>query len=266
MTAKNKRPLHMAAWRWGGGLLLLCMAQACVAQTQEPVPPTLVLGTARPDGNYAGVLLRRLHQEAFRRLGVPVEVKTLPTARLSIELASDKIDGDVSRPWAFADTQPNLIRVDEPILHIAFALWAVHPHKVLQRLDQLQESGLSVAFTRGVVECEQSLKTLLPPHRVIDTTTTVNALNLLHRGRVDLHCGPDIAILSDAGNPEFVGLPTPIKLFNLGEPMPLYLYLQRKHSTWVPKLLGILKKMKTDGSMDQIRRDVAQEYKLASAL
>lgn len=262
MSQKNKLPRSVAQWLQHALLLGIGLALACSVHAQVPqATPTLVLGTPRPDGNYGGVLLRSIHHEVFRRLGVPIEIQTLPTARLSMELSSGHIDGDLSRPWAFADSQPNLIRVDESIFTVAFALWAVNPKIGLQRLDQLPGTDLTVVFTRGVVECEQSLLALLPANRVMNTTTTVNALNMLHYGRNDLYCGLDLAVLSDAGNAEFAGRPAPIKVLNIGEPIPLYLYLQRKHAALVPQIAAILRKMKAAGVIEQLRKDALRQQK-----
>lgn len=242
--------------------LLVLPTGPLLAQT----PQGMVLGTSRPDGSYAGRMLRRTFQELFRRLGVPLEMKVMPSARLTVELAADRIDGEVARPLAFADSQPGLVRVEEPIMTIGFALWSIQPRPLLLRLDQLADSGLSVNFTRGVVECERLLHGLLPPQRVVDVTTTVNALTLLQMGRNDVHCGIDAAVLSDAGSAELAGLPPPIKLFSVGEAIPLYFYLQRKHAALVPQIDAVLKKMRAEGVLEQIRRETLVEYKLAPVL
>ena len=255
-----KKPNALRKWSVLG--LALGFGWLLLASVHAQPTPVLVLGTPRPEGNYGGVLLRNIYQEVFRRLGVPIDIQTLPTARLSMELSAGHIDGDLSRPWAFADSQPNLIRVDESVLTVTFALWAVNPKNVLQRLDQLPGTDLTVVFTRGVVECEHNLLPLLPVNRVMNTTTTVNALNMLHYGRNDLYCGMDLAVLSDAGNPEFAGRPLPIKVLNIGEPIPLYLYLQRKHAALVPQIAAILRKMKAAGVIEQLRKDALRQYKL----
>lgn len=266
MSQKNKLPRNMAQWLQHGlllgvGLVLACAVHAQVPQTQAA--PTLVLGTPRPDGNYGGVWLRSIYQEVFRRLGVPIDIQTLPTARLSLELASGHIDGDLSRPLSFGESQPNLVRVEESLYNVTFALWTVNPKNVLHRLDQLPESGFSVNAARGVVECEKTLQALLPADRFTSATTTANALNMLHYGRNDLHCGLDLAILSDAGNAEFAGRPLPIKVLNIGEPIPLYLYLQRKHAALAPPIATILRKMKAAGVIEQLRKDALRQYKLS---
>ena len=255
-----KKPNALRKWSVLG--LSLGFGWLLLASVHAQPTPVLVLGTPRPEGNYGGVLLRRIYQDLFHRVGVAIEIRTMPTARLVMELASGHIDGDLTRPWAFADSQPTLIRVDEPVMDIGFALWAVNPKIVLNRLDDLAGSGYSVNFTRGVTECEKSLQTLLPPHRIADVTTTVNALNMLHYGRNDLYCGVDIAVLSDAGGSELAGRPPPVKLVTIGKPLSLYLYLHSKHAALAPLLVATLKKMKVEGAMERLRKDTLREYNL----
>ena len=230
------------------------------AQTHTP----LVLGTPRPDGNFGGVLLRRIYTELFRRLDVPIEIRTLPTARLALELASASIDADIARPWAFGDRQPELVRVDEPVLEINYALWATNPAYKLARLEQLRQTSYVVTYIRGVTGCEEALKNLLPDSRVVDITSTVSAIHMLHYGRNELHCGVDLAALSDAGSAEFAGKPPLLKVLGIAKPDPLYLYLQRKHSALAPHAASTLRKMKSDGTMERLRKETLKEFNLAS--
>ncbi|MDT8991314.1 hypothetical protein RQP54_10625 [Curvibacter sp. APW13] len=225
--------------------------------------PVLVLGTPRPDGNYAGTLLRRIHTELFNRLGVPIEIRTLPTARLALELGNGGVDGDLSRPLAFGDSQPNLVRIEEPVLEITYALWATNPGYRLTKLEQLRTSHYTVTYTRGVVFCEDLLKAQLAPDQVVDVTTTANALHMLHYGRNELHCGVDAAVLSEAGNAEFAGKPAPIRVLTLSKPDLLYPYLQRKHAALAVQAAVTLRKMKADGTLERLRRETLREFNLA---
>lgn len=250
-------------WRqWLVSGLAIGLGWLLVASVHAQPTPALVLGTPRPDGNYGGVLLRRIYQDLFHRVGLSIEIRTMPTARLALELSSGHIDGDLGRPWAYIDSQPTLVRVDEPVMDFVFALWAVNPKIGLTRLDDLAGSGYSVNFTRGVTECEKYLQTLLPPNRMADVTTTASALSMLHYGRNDLHCGVDLAVLSDAGSQELAGRPPPIKLVNIGKPLSLHLYLHSKHAALVPQLVATLKKMKAEGAMDRLRKEALREYNL----
>lgn len=245
--------------------VLLCSQMACIgAKAQVPNAP-LVLGTPRPDGNYGGVLMRRIYAELFQRLGIPMEVRTFPTARLTLELASGGIDGDIARPHAFGDAQPQLIRVDESVLEITYSLWASNPNIKLGKLEQLRQTPYTVTFNRGVVYCEETLKPLLPEGRLVDVTTTVNAINMLYYGRNELHCGIDFAVLSDAGSPEFAGKPPVFKVLGISKPDPLYMYLQRRHAPLAPQAAATLRKMKADGTMERLRKETLHQFNLVNS-
>lgn len=244
--------------------VLLCLLLSCTTLWAQ-TPTALVLGTPRPDGNYGGVFLRRIYTELFSRLGIPVEIRTLPTARLALELSNGNIDADIARPLAFAESQPHLVRTEEPVLEITYALWASNPAVKLNKLEQLRQTDYTVTFTRGIVYCEETLKSVLPEARVVDVTTTLNAINMLHHGRNALHCGVDFAVLSDAGNAEFSGRAPLIRVLNISKPDPLYLYLQRKHAALAPQAAAALRKMKTDGTMERLRKDTLREFNLGGS-
>lgn len=248
----------------GTGLVAVCLSvhsPDISAQTGN----SLVLGTPRPDGNYAGAYLRRIYTELFSRLGIPIEIRTLPTARLALELTNGNMDGDLARPLGFSESQPNLVRVDEPVLEIVYALWAVNPAIKLNKLEQLRQSSYTATFTRGVVQCEETLKSVLPEQRVVDVTTTASALNMLHYGRNELYCGVDIAALSDAGSPEFAGKAPLFKVLNIAKPDQLYMYLQRKHAALLPPINATLRKMKSDGTVERLRRESLRDFNLPHA-
>lgn len=257
----------MRKTRWSqfaGTLLAPCVIWLLLCTpVQAQNLPMLVLGTPRPDGNYGGVLMRRIYAELFGRLGVPIEIRTLPTARLALELRSGSVDGDIARPLAFGDTLPNLVRVEEPVLEITYALWATNPAVKVIRLEQLRQTPYTVTINRGVVFCDETLRALLPENRVIDVTTTVSAIHMLHYGRNELHCGIDFAVLSDAGSPEFAGKPPLIKVLTISKPEALYLYLQRKHATLAPQAAATLRKMKIDGTLERLRRETLREFNLS---
>lgn len=248
----------------GAALVALCLllpGTSVWAQT----PTTLVLGTPRPDGNFAGSYLRRIYSELFSSVGVPIEIRTLPTARLALELANGSIDGDLGRPWGFAESQPNLVRIDEPVMEIVFALWTLNPAIKLSKLEQLRTLPYTATYTRGVVQCEEVLKSALPAQRVVDVTTTASALHMLHYGRNELYCGVDVAVLSDAGSPEFAGKAPLLKVMNVAKPDAIYLYLQRKHAALVPQISTALRKMRTEGTLERLRKEALRDFNLHSS-
>ncbi len=251
-------------------LALVCaiFGGATAGAQQSPAPallsgpaPTLVLGTPSPDNFYTGAYLRRIYRELFSRMGLGLEIATLPVARLNAELDNNRLDGDTARGEAFGAQHPALVRVPEPVLEIAFALWAtesgVHPSS----WEQLKASGHVVSYSRGVMECEQVLRAQLPSERVVDVTSLANALEMLHYGRHALHCGADLAVQSFA-RANYAHKPAPRRLFNITPLIPLYAYLQPQHAALTIPMAATLRKMRADGTLERIRRDTLREFQL----
>lgn len=254
--------MQMATWQAMVVVALVSLWNGGAAQARESPEVPLVLGTPRPDGNFGGVYLRRVYQAVFQRLNQAVEVRTIPTARLTLELNNGQVDGDLGRPWGFADTQTQLLRVDEPVAEIVFALWTLDPQRRLSSLDQLTEQSDTVTYTRGVVECEDALRRVLPDTQVAAVSTTGSALAMLHAGRNTLYCGVDLAVLSDAGHPDLAGKPPPRQLLRVGKAQTLHLYLNRRHAALVPRIQATLKAMKTEGELERLRQLTLRDFNL----
>lgn len=222
----------------------------------------IVLGTARPEGNYAGNFLNRVFIEAFQRLDIPLEIRLVPTARLSALVASGELDGELVRARAYADIQPNLVRVEAPVVAVVFALWSATPDIKLDRLDELATRNFSVNYVRGVLGCENALKPLLPPDRLTEVGASEQALQMLQMGRVQLHCGIDFTVLPLAGSGEFKGNLKLHKVVDVGAPTALYPFLHRRNAALAPRLAAVLTRMGEDGTIELLRRKTLKEFDL----
>jgi hypothetical protein len=254
LVGKQKYTSLLVAW--------LCACTAWATASTPPATsalPTLTLGTPSADNTFAGSYLRRLYRELSKRTGMRIEVTTMPVARLSVEVANDKLDGDTARALAFAQAQPQLLRLGEPVMEVQLALWATDPRVKLARLEDLGPSGHAVTYPRGMLICENALKPQLPLERLIDVTGAVQAIEMMHYGRNALHCALDISVLSEAQ--EFLpSKPMPLRVLNIGKPMSLYLYLQPRHTALVPSLEQALRRMRQDGTQERLRRETLQEF------
>lgn len=242
--------------------LLICSATSAGATTSSPPaadPPRLTLGTPSAENTFAGSYLRRIYRELSRRTGVRIDVTTLPVARLTLEVANDKLDGDSARALAFAQAQPQLLRLEEPVMEVQLALWATEPRVKLARLEDLGSSGYTVTYARGMLICENALKPQLPAERLVDVTGAVQAIEMMHYGRNALHCAIDISVLSEAQ--EFLpNKPMPLRVLNIGKSMPLYLYLQPRHAALAPSLQQALRRMRQDGAHARLHREALLEF------
>lgn len=245
--------------------LLVVWLCACTAWAVQPPPspspvskPVLTLGTSSAKHAFIGAYLRNIYRELARRTGIGIDITTLPLARLSLEVANDKLDGDSARALAFGQAQPQLLRLEEPVMEVQLALWATEPRVKLARLEDLGASGYTVTYPRGMLICENALKPLLPPERLTDINSTVQGVEMLHYARSALLCAIDADVLSESQ--EFLpNKPLPLRVLNIGKPMPLYLYLQPRHSALVAPLQQALKRMRQDGAYERLRRETLEE-------
>ncbi|WP_298883932.1 hypothetical protein [uncultured Bradyrhizobium sp.] len=224
----------------------------------EPVKP-LVMATNQPDTTYEGQWQRRVYAEAFRRLGVPIEVTLMPTARMTAMADAGTVDGQFVRVFGYADAHPDQVRVEEPIYQVVFGLWVSNPALNLPRLEDLAATGWTGIYRRGVEQCQNALSLALPSDRLTDVATTELGLQMLLAGRVDFYCELDGAVLNALYLPEFRNVTSVRQLATFGDAIALHPYLHRKHAELAVHLATVLKQMKADGSLERFRREVKYE-------
>lgn len=100
MNAQHARDLGQ--WRpWqtrlarAAGILLLLLSAPQAAWAAAPAP--FLMATGREDSVFTGKWFRRIYVEAFRRMGVPMDVAVFPLARISDELDQGRLDGEMFR-------------------------------------------------------------------------------------------------------------------------------------------------------------------------
>jgi polar amino acid transport system substrate-binding protein len=220
----------------------------------EPLRP-FVMVTDQPETTYEGKWQRLAYQEAFKRLGVPLEVDQMPTQRVTAMVDSGAVDGQFMRVLAYADMHPEQVRVDEPIYEVGFALWVSNPALTLSRLQDLAATSWIGVYKRGVELCQRSLSPLVPAERVSSVATEEVGLRMLLTGRVDYYCEIDAALQSALYSPEFKGVTSVRPLLTIGDRIVLYPYLYKKHAGLAPRLAAVLKEMKAEGLLERFRHE-----------
>jgi len=238
--------------RWLTMLLTLPMA----ARAADAAP--FVLGTDQPETTMFGRYYRRVYAEAFRRLGLRVQVVQAPTQRLSVLLAQGDIDGEVARARAYGEAHPELVRVDESVLETAFTLFTAQPALSLKRIEDLPATALRGVYRRGVVYCERTLGPLLPAARFTDVTDVAQGLNMLLAGRADFYCDVDAAVSIELEGGALKDAGAIRRLLDL-QVASIYPYLHGKHSALAPRLAAVLKQMRADGLLERYRQEAQQK-------
>jgi hypothetical protein len=238
--------------------LLASFAVVPARLRSEPMRP-LVMATDQPDTTYEGRWLRRVFEEAFKRLGVPIEVTQMPTPRVTAMVDSGAVDGQFLRVFAYADAHPEQVRVEEPIHQVVFGLWASNPALNLSRLGDLAATTWIGIYRRGVEHCQKTLSGVLPGDRLSSVSTPELGLQMLLAGRVDFYCELDAVVLNALYLPEFKNVTSIRPLLMYGDPIALHPYLHKKHADLAGRLAAVLKQMKADSSLERFRREAKYE-------
>jgi hypothetical protein len=212
------------------------MAFGCPCKTSAVAEQKFVLGNRNSD-TFFGLFFRKVFTEAFRRLDVSLEITDYPLPRLASMLDEDEIDGDVSRGGSFGQAHPKAVRVEESLIDARWVLYTAQPSLKISALDDLVRLNLEGSWRRGVLVCEQTLKSLLPLDRVASVTEADQGLNLLLSGRTDFYCDVDVNMEEKLRLPRYRGARQVRELLVLGS-SPLYTYLSPRNARLAPPTVG----------------------------
>jgi len=206
------------------------------------------------DGANVQKISANVMRDAYRRLDISVEIKELP-ARRSIAMANTgAVDGELSRVSGLEKNFTSLIPVKVPVNFIeGMVLSKDKPIKV-NGWDSIK--GLKIAIRRGVVFSERGTKGM--DVQVLNSWNSI--ISALQTGRADVVVVPRTIATQILKKYQSLNIIT-------NEPpiisLPLFHYLHKKHSSMVPRLEKVLKKMQAEGAIMNIIEKSRKE--LASA-
>lgn len=229
----------------------------CPAASQ-PLKP-FVMATDQPDTTYEGRWQRLVFQEAFRRLGIPVEIELMPAQRVSAMVDAGAVDGQTLRVFDYADKHPEQVRVEEPVSEVRFALWVNNPALTLARLQDLTAKDWIGIHRRGVELCQRALSSVTSPDRLSTVSTEQAGLRMLLKGRIDYYCEMDVVIQNALHSPEFKASASVRPILAIGDRIMLYPYLYKTHAELAPRLAVVLNGMKTEGLLERFRQDALEK-------
>ncbi|MBW8832217.1 MAG: transporter substrate-binding domain-containing protein [Burkholderiales bacterium] len=246
-------------------LVLLCVLSLAqpqaLAQPQVQAAPAqpFLMGITAPDTSYFYKWSERIYREAFRRLGLRVEMSTYPTLRIGVLLDQGAIDGEVARARVYAEVHPELIRVEESVIDATIALYTANSSLDVTRLDDLRALKLRAGHLRGALYCERALASVLPAAQITDVTYDEQGLQMLLSGRIDAFCGVDLTVLDVLDAPELKGAAAVLRKAAVLLAAPLYPYLHGRHADLALRLAVTLKSMKAEGLIERYRPEALRE-------
>ncbi len=240
--------------------LVLCagLLQPWGSPVHAAPPAPLLAGFDADPNSFANRWSVLYFQEAFRRLGMSIQIAYYPLARRTALVDSGEIDIDSGRVRAYGDAHPKLVRVEEPFMAYNFALFTAHPTLQLENVDSLRSAEWLAEYRRGILFCEKALKAAVPAERLSDISSEEQGIHKLLAGRTDLYCDLEYVVSETLRSPDIKDAARVRKALSLGS-VPIYTYLQPRHAEWAPRLAAIFKKMKSEGLMEAYQAQVARE-------
>lgn len=226
-------------------------------QVAPPTPrPFIMAADVQPDA-YLYKWVRLVYAEAFRRLGIPLELVTHTLARRSALVEEGAIDGEAARIYAYADAHPELVRVEESVMDFTFSIFSANPNLRARTLEELPADAL-VEHRRGILLCENTLKKSISPERLSNVVNSEQGVKKLLAGRTDAYCDIDLYVREALNSRELRGVTSVRKLFDIAS-VPTYPYLYKKHAGLAPRLAATLKQMKAEGLLAAYLKQAERE-------
>lgn len=189
--------------------------------------------------------LEQLGRESFHRAGLELKLISLPSERSLVAANQAEVDGEGLRVTGLTAQYPNLVQIPERFVRISFVAFA---KDATINLDGGWDSLASyrVAFINGWKMFEANARHAKVIHKV---DKPEQMFRMLDEGRVDvvLYTRADGILLTRE-----LGLSSVAPLSPSLRDVDLYLYLNRKHETLVPRLTQALREIKADGTYNRI--------------
>jgi hypothetical protein len=197
-----------------------------------------------------------LYTEAFRRLGYTFSMTYQPDERSLISLNAGKYDGSSGRiPDLETEKKyPNLLRVDEVILHHKSIGLVMDPQIQIDGWKSLKDIGVKITFVAGNQYIEKRLPNHVDGKDIIIASDISQALRMLLAGRVGIYIELDDIMVFVQIIEEF----KEHRYHNAGlvDSISTFPYMHIKHRALVPKLAETLRVMKADGTYSRLIKKV----------
>lgn len=227
--------MHRRRWL---ALALAGVAGAGQAQT----PPALIISSNNTPLDLKALSL--LSQEAFRRVGLSMQLVSNPSERSLFFANAGEVDGEGLRVAGLSAQYPNLVQVPEPYIRVSFVAFA-RDERI--RLDHGWASlkAHRVAYITGWKLFDANVPGGTEVTRV---DKAEQLLRMLDSGRIDLalYTLADGTALARSLDLRAHALMPALK------ELDMFLYLHKRHAGLAPRLAQALQDMKADGSHRRI--------------
>jgi polar amino acid transport system substrate-binding protein len=210
---------------------------------------TIVVSTLE-DKDPVTAMAEKVMAEAYRRLGMSMEVREFPGERALQTANEGKVDGELYRKGDISDTYTHLIKI--PVLVSSADFMVFTMDKNIRAHDWISLLPYRVGYKRGVKSVEVNL---VKGTKAEPVSSTDQAFKKLETGRNDVVISPRITglvLLSQLGIQGVTLLEPPLLSIQL------FHYLHEKNRALVPQLTSTLQQMEKEGVIRNIHKQVEQ--------
>jgi len=185
---------------------------------------------------------------AYQRLGIPIDILSVPGKRALIESSNGRLAGEVHRIYRVGEDYPTLVRVPTSINYIEPSVFS--NNKVFSVTGCKALKDYIIGRTRGVRHaevCTQGMAHIkvYNDSRVLMENLKLNRVELAITAKIN-----GIIQLTKLGQHSISVLTPPLKK------MPVYHYLHDQHKDLIPKIDKIFRSMLEAGELESIRNRV----------
>ncbi len=183
--------------------------------------------------------------EAFKRIGIGINIQRLPVERSLTEANSGKADGEFVRIKGIDKLYPNMLLVPEEILQFEFVAFSRKHDIKLTNWQSLQPYNVGIVIGWKILE-----KNIINVKSRTDLRNTELLFKHLKRGRIDIAVYSKLLGMEVIQNLGFkdIHYHTPPLASH-----PMFLYMHKKHQALIPKLVEAIATMKQDGTFNKIK-------------
>lgn len=187
----------------------------------------------------------RVLTEAYRRLGLRLQVHKLPGERSLRSANSGDMDGELYRKLGMEREYPNLLIVPVPLLTYEIVIFTLGTSFPVHGWESLRP--YTVGFVKSIKIAEQNTQGM----RVEVASTLRQAFLKMSMGRSDVvvaNRASGVAVLQELNLHDVKVLTPPLATF------PVFHYLHKKHAALVPRLTSVLQQMQRDKTLESLQK------------
>ena len=190
--------------------------------------------------------LQLVYTEAFQRLGYKLVYREYPGKRASLLADQGAVDGELARTYEYAETHPNLIRVEESTFSPSvFVAYATDSTIRLNGWESLRNTDYKVEHKRGVQMPHTKLMEVVLAENLSAITRTEQGLKKLLAGRTDVYIDSEYTIMQLLQTKAFKG--APLHRVGVMGTITNHAYLHFTHKDLARQLSAVLRQMKAEG-------------------